>query len=109
VTLDSGSEAPPDEVDPAGASTPSGLSAQLVDLVTEAVAQPQDGVHRAEVIVTVVDRMIEAVRWRLEPDGDLAEEAGLAAIRSAAVQHHCAMALRASDQGSGDGRAARIG
>ena len=69
-----------------------GLSPELIDLVTEAVAMPADAVLRAEIISEVLSRIVEAVAWRHEPFGDPLEEASLMRIVDAAARHRRRMA-----------------
>lgn len=72
------------------------LSPELVDLVTEAVAMPATAVLRAEIITEVLMRVLDAVAWRHEPDGDPLEEASLMRIVDAAAGHHRRMVAAAS-------------
>ena len=63
------------------------LAPELIDLVTEAVAMPANAVARAEIISELLMRVVDAVAWRHEPDGDPLEEASLMRIVDAAAGH----------------------
>ena len=72
---------------PNSAETSIVLTPELIDLVTEAVAMPASAVARAEIISELLMRVVDAVAWRHEPDGDPLEEASLMRIVDAAAGH----------------------
>jgi hypothetical protein len=82
------------------------LAPELIDLVTEAVAKPSTAVARAEIISEVVLRVVEAVAWRHEPNGDPLEEASLMRIVDAAAGHRRRM-LAAAERRTTVGEAER--
>jgi len=69
------------------------LSPELVDLVTEAVAMPDTATARAEVIVAMLLRALDAVSWRQGLLGDGGEEASLLRVVRAAEAHRQRMAV----------------
>ena len=72
------------------------ITCELIDLITESVATPPGAADRAETIVDLVSCMLDAVSWRLEPDGDQEEEQSLAVLISAARQHRARMCARSA-------------
>ena len=85
------------ELDQPFATEPSSvLAPELIDLVTEAVAMPASAVARAEIISEMLMRVVDAVAWRHEPDGDPLEEASLMRIVDAAASHHRRMVAAAA-------------
>ncbi len=71
------------------------LGAELIDLITERIANRADARDRAEVLTQVVHCALDALRWRLEPLGDQVEEAGVARVLATAIEHRGAMEARA--------------
>jgi hypothetical protein len=71
------------------------LCAVLVDLLTERVASPEAPVERAEVIISLMSCALDAVRWRLMPYGDQAEEESVEHILAAAMEHKVRMLAHA--------------
>ncbi|HEX8510799.1 MAG TPA: hypothetical protein VF635_15035 [Propionibacteriaceae bacterium] len=69
-----------------------GLSADLLDGLTEAVVKPADPRVRAKVIRELVHEVDEAVRWRHSADPGGQEEQSLAALVDAAAGHQERMA-----------------
>jgi hypothetical protein len=63
------------------------LGAELIDSITEAVAYPSSAVERACVAVEIVSCVLDAVSWRLEPNGSPVEELSLRDILTAAELH----------------------
>lgn len=75
------------------------LSAELTDLIAEALvwsAEPQD---RATVLLQIVSCAVDAVTWRLQPEGDPREELSAQQVLMAASEHLARMRACQFDQG----------
>ena len=70
------------------------LGGDLIDLVTESVAQPPCPADRAQIILDLLDVALDAVSWRLTGDGSGEEEQSIRAIIAAARQHQTRMRYR---------------
>ena len=64
-----------------------GLNPQLADLISEALVWSETPEDRARVFLQIVRCAVDAVYWRLLPDGDPHEELSAQRIMSAAVEH----------------------
>jgi hypothetical protein len=73
------------------ASTDHALDPQLADLITEALVWSEDSVRRAEALTRIVECAVDALSWRLQPDGDADEEASAQHVLRAAEQHRSRM------------------
>ncbi len=63
------------------------VSAELVDLIPEAVATPASAAARAVVIATMLLGILDAVTWRGGPGGDADEPTSLLQVVQAAAAH----------------------
>ena len=63
------------------------LSPQLTDLITEAVVWTGRSDERAQALLQIVNCVMDAICWRLEPDGQPEEELSAQAVVSAAAEH----------------------
>ena len=66
----------------------------LVDLVTEHLVWCGSGQERAIAMYQLITCAVDAVRWRLEPEGDPIEEVSLQRLLTAAHDHWERMASR---------------
>lgn len=71
------------------------LDAQLVDLITEAVVWSGTAVERADALLEIMACAVDALRWRVEPEGALTEESSAQELLRAATEHHRRMSLTA--------------
>jgi len=63
------------------------LSPQLVDLITETLVWTDGSTQRAEALLQIVSCAVEAIHWRLEPEGCPPEELSAQAVVLAAADH----------------------
>ena len=63
------------------------LDPQLSDLITEALVWSGDAAQRADALYRIVQCGVDAVRWRLQPDGDSWEEQSVQHLLLAAELH----------------------
>lgn len=63
------------------------LSPQLADLITEALVWSNEPVERANTLVQIVGCAVDAMTWRLQPEGDPCEELSARAVLEAATEH----------------------
>ena len=73
------------------------LPAELIDAITEAVAQSPDPVRRAAVIEEIVRQAAEAVAWRHGRRIDEVEQPSVELIVQSAIEHGLRMRLRLRD------------
>ena len=67
------------------------MSGLLVDLVTEHMVWRHSSQDRAAALYQLISCALDAVRWRLEPQGDPVEETSLLLVLEAARLHHAQM------------------
>jgi hypothetical protein len=63
------------------------LDPQLADMVAEAVVWSHGADERAETVLQILMCTVDAIHWRLQPDGDPAEENSLEQVLRSAAQH----------------------
>ncbi|HYI59399.1 MAG TPA: hypothetical protein VEX66_14610 [Microlunatus sp.] len=63
------------------------LDPQLADLITEALVWSDDAAQRADALHRIVQCAVDALCWRLEPDGDPAEERSAQQLLLASERH----------------------
>ena len=69
------------------------LSPQLVDLITEAVVWSGNAVERADALLEIMACAVDALEWRVEPEGALSEERSAQELLAAATEHRRRMSL----------------
>lgn len=63
------------------------LDPRLADLIAEEFVWSNDASPRAETLVRLLRCAADAIRWRLEPDGDAVEEQSIERVIDAAAAH----------------------
>ncbi|MDN5760750.1 MAG: hypothetical protein L0H41_00320 [Microlunatus sp.] len=79
------------------------LDPELADLITDAVVWSSDAGERADVLTEIVACVVDAVLWRLQPDGDPVEERGVHQVLEAALEYQRSRRLCASGGADGCG------
>jgi hypothetical protein len=77
---------------------PDPMPGVLVDLVTEHMVWRHTSEDRAAALYQLISCALDAVRWRLEPEGDPVEETSLRAVLEAARLHHAQMSASGSSR-----------
>jgi hypothetical protein len=80
---------------PTGVHADRVLDPQLADLISESLVWSGDAAGRAEVLTRIIECALDALAWRLEPDGDTDEEVSARRVLRAAEQHRDRMRPRA--------------
>lgn len=76
-----------------GADTDS-LAPELVDLISESMVWTSDAAARADILADIIECATDAIRWRLEPAGNIFEESSLHQLTRAAGRHRVRMAAQ---------------
>lgn len=63
------------------------LNPQLADLIAEALVWSGAPVERAHTLMQIVSCAVEAMHWRLQPEGDPFEELSARGVLDAAAEH----------------------
>ena len=70
------------------------LAPELVDLISESMVWTNDAAARADILADIIQCAVDAVRWRLEPAGNILEECSLHQLMRAAGRHRVRMAAQ---------------